>query len=214
MIYRLLVYTAIAVSFWGCQSNPGDEGDALLQQDKYDEAIAAYSKYLADHPKDDRLLANRANAYYKRGMALKKTDSVAKAADMQKAVADYQAAASIRKDNTDYWSGLAAAHLELRNLDAAISAASSAIEINPNAIRAYFIRAKAYERLVPAKTVSARADYNKIISLDPKNAEAYLMLGVMEGKMGKLEEACKLVSKAAELGHEMGEKAKQKYCKK
>jgi tetratricopeptide (TPR) repeat protein len=205
--------TLMSAVLYSCGGSATQQADKMLEQEKYDEAIKLYTEYLETHPKEDLALANRATAYFKRAQARPKADSAARAEDFALSLADYQAAGKVKTDNTDYLNAIASCHLELKNYEQAIIAASRAVEINPNNIRSYFFRAKAYERLVPAKTVSAREDYNKIISLDPKNSEAYLFLGVMEGKIGKLEEACKQVTKALELGNAQAEKAKQKYCK-
>ncbi len=210
---KFAIWTILSVIFLSCGGSPTQKADELLQQNQFDQAIELYTQYLKDHPKEDLVLANRALAYFKRGQSRPKTDSLPRSEDFQLALADYQAAGKIKNDNTEYLSGIASAHLELKNYDEAIIAASRAIEINPNNVRPYFVRAKCYERLVPAKTVSAREDYNKIISIDPKNSEAYLFLGVMESKIGKMSEACKQVTKALELGNPQAEQAKLKYCR-
>ncbi len=68
-----------------------------------------------------------------------------------------------------------------------VAAVSAEIEKSPNSVELYFRRAREYEKC--GQTELALADYNKVLSLQPRNIEVLLRKGGLCEELGKRQEA-------------------------
>jgi lipoprotein NlpI len=79
----------------------------------------------------------------------------------------------------------------------AIQLATKAIDLAPNHLPAYLLRAGMFEAL--HKNKEALADYTQVLKLDPKNASAYQHRGLMHFKLGNIKESIADFDKYIEL---------------
>ena len=86
--------------------------------------------------------------------------------------------------------------------EAAIVAYTEAIKVNPSSPASYFNRARLNYRLNPTECVSVLHDLNKTIDLDPDNADAYYLRGLVNFYMLNNDHGRKNMELAAALGHE------------
>ncbi|SIO40889.1 Tetratricopeptide repeat-containing protein [Bradyrhizobium erythrophlei] len=86
------------------------------------------------------------------------------------AVADCKASITLRSNYPFAFNNLASAYLGLRKYDDALSAASRAVELKPNFLWSHLNRARAYTGL--GLRDKALAEYQIVLAIDPKNADA------------------------------------------
>ena len=163
-----------------------NEGIALCNQGKYQEAINLYNEILKDNPKNFALTL-RGVAY----TGLQNYDA---------AITDFSKAIEI-SDKHDYiaYNGRGMAYTFLKQYDAAISDFSKAIEINPEDASIYSNRGNTYLSL--KQYDNALADLNKSIEIDPKFSSAYVNRGYLYEDLGETEKASADFAKAKELGY-------------
>jgi tetratricopeptide (TPR) repeat protein len=92
-----------------------------------------------------------------------------------------------------------------RNHDQAIKDCSKGIELNPDLpllALAYFQRGEAYARL--NNYDQAVDDYNKVLEIDPKFADAFIARGELFSKHGKYDQSLEDFNKAIELAPKSG----------
>ena len=157
-----------------------NEGIALCNQGKYQEAINLYNEILKDNPKNFALTL--------RGVAYT-------------GLQNYDSKAIEISDKHDYiaYNGRGMAYTFLKQYDAAISDFSKAIEINPEDASIYSNRGNTYLSL--KQYDNALADLNKSIEIDPKFSSAYVNRGYLYEDLGETEKASADFAKAKELGY-------------
>jgi len=79
--------------------------------------------------------------------------------------------------------------------DDAVAQFTSAINLEPSNPVYYYARGQAYEKL--SKFTEAKADYEKSLVFAPKDVDAMISLGAVCNKLGKYEEALKLLNHVA-----------------
>jgi tetratricopeptide (TPR) repeat protein len=158
--------------------------DALVERDKFDEAIAAYKDALTKDPLSALGHEKLAEVYLHKGNA-----TAAEAEDK----------AAIRLDSKD---ADAYQHLGLiagmqKNFAAAISYEKTAISLNPKCTDAYAVLGKA---------LSSKGNYpeaitalHKAIELDPGDFDSHLTLGAVYGRTSQYDEAVKVYKQAVAL---------------
>jgi tetratricopeptide (TPR) repeat protein len=142
-----------------------DVGDAYYNDGKYEMAIKEYGKAIAV---DEGLAA----AYYHRGLAYDKMESI------DKAIQDYSKAISLtpRHDDAQIYHNRGLAYLKSGNYSEAIEDYDNAIAINPKFTEAYHNRGIAYSR--KGQYDKAIEDYNRALDIRPNYAGAYFSRGV------------------------------------
>jgi tetratricopeptide (TPR) repeat protein/tRNA A-37 threonylcarbamoyl transferase component Bud32 len=158
--------------------------NALREQKKLDEAVAAYRKAI-------ELKHDLADAHNNLGIALydqKKWDE---------AVAAYRKAIVLKSDYAVAYNNLGNALAEQQKLDEAVAAYRQAIDLKPDDAVAYNNLGNVLRE--QKKLDEAVAAYRKAIELKPDLAEAYNNLGIALTAQKKLEEALAAFRKAIEL---------------
>jgi tetratricopeptide (TPR) repeat protein len=184
----LAACAAMGLVFVGCASTPQiDEqgsqaalkaGNDLYNQDKYDEAIAQFTKAIQMNP-------NNAEAYQKRAWAY----SDKQEPDFNAALADSNKFVELAPNDNNAYFFRGEMYLNLKNNDAAIADFDKAIELNPKGATAHFWRGTAYVR--KSDMDKAIADWEQAVKLDPNYADAYHNLGVAYERQDKKDKAVK-----------------------
>ncbi len=194
-------------------------GCVYFGQQKYDDAIDAYSKAIAGNDKYTYAYHDRASTYrmlkkyqlalsdYRKAIQLDPNMAIAfnnmgsvkkLLKDYQGALIDYSSAINLDSNNATAYNNRGTVYKELKEYDKANFDFSKAISINPTYAIAYSNRAnlkfqnKDYE--------NALKDYNRAIELDANYGIGYLNRGICKEMMRDQEGACQDWSKANALG--------------
>ena len=149
-------------------------GNALKDQGKLDEEVAAYREAI-------RIKPNFVEAHFNLGIALKDQDK------LDEAVAAYRQAIRIKPDFADAHSNLGMALKDQGKLDEAVAAYRQAIRIKPDFAEAHSNLGIALND--QGKLEEAVAAHRQAIRIRPDYAEAHSNLGIALQDQGKLDEA-------------------------
>jgi len=149
-------------------------GNALVDQGKLDEAVAAFRRAIALRP-------NFAEAHSNLGDALQDEGQ------LEEAIAAYGRAIALRPNFSEAYSNLGNALRDQQQLDKAIASYSQAIALQPNFPEAHSNLGNALQ--VQGQLQEAIAVYSRAIALRPDFSEAYSNLGNALRKNGQLDEA-------------------------
>ncbi len=161
-----------------------NRGDALMDENKMEEAFNDFNKALSINPKYFM-------AYYNRGNMFKKQKQY------EKAVADYNSAILYQANFDKAFNNRGSVYKELNRLDEAITDYDKAIELNPSYAMAYNNRGTIY--ILKNQNQRAIDDLNKAIDLRPDLAEAIGNRGIAKIQMGNTD-GCVDLKNAAALG--------------
>ncbi|MBT2132728.1 tetratricopeptide repeat protein [Croceibacterium sp. LX-88] len=139
-------------------------GDVYLDQRKYRDAIEDYSEAIELAPQDGRTWNARCWA---RG---------AQGRNLDKALADCEAALNLDGNSSDTHDSRGLVHLKQKEWEAALEDYETSRTLDPGAASAYFGHAIALQRL--DRDDEAEADFKRALALDPKIAEKYEGWGV------------------------------------
>ncbi|HJW29106.1 MAG TPA: tetratricopeptide repeat protein [Saprospiraceae bacterium] len=162
-----------------------NRGDALVDQNKLEEAFSDFNKAIELHPKYSMAYYNRGNVFEKQ----KKYDQ---------AIADYNAAIRYRPDFDKAFNNRGTVYKELNRLDEAMSDYDRVIALNPSNSMVYNNRGTIY--ILQSQYQRAIEELNKAIALKHDFAEAFGNRGIAELKLGNAQEGCMDIKKAADLG--------------
>lgn len=177
---------------------------AIAQLDKRaEDLLKKYKKAIIKYNTEND--STTADFYYKRGGI--RQDHL----DFQGAVNDYDKSLILDPENHKIYYNRGLAKMDLQLLHGAIADFSKSITINPDNPYAYNNRAACKYYL--EDHFGSAQDSSMAITLDPKNAEAHNNRGINYIKMGLLDDGCKDLHKAYELGDKKAMKAIKKYCK-
>lgn len=158
--------------------------DALAEQDKYDQAIAAYKEALVKNPQNAAGHGKLAEVYLHKGNA-----TAAESEDKE--------AIKLDPKNADAYQHLGLIAGMQQNFADAISYEKTAISIDPKCTDAYAVLGKA---------LSSKGNYNEAISalhkaieLDPNDFDSYLTLGAVYGRTSQYGDAVKVYKQAVVL---------------
>jgi len=153
-------------------------GRAKYNENRFDEAIHAFQKYLNLDPKSVRGEDNLGLSY----QGLGRTDE---------AIAAYKTAILWQKDLLNQDPGpfinLGALLLDENQPELAIAYLAQAVSIAPQSARAHEQLGKAYDRL--AQLAKAQAELEKAVELAPQSARIHYVLGQVYRKQGLTEKA-------------------------
>ncbi|MDP2719405.1 MAG: tetratricopeptide repeat protein, partial [Dehalococcoidia bacterium] len=161
-----------------------NRGWALLNEGKYDEAIAEFDTAIKLDPEYFYAYSFRGFAYSKKGQ-------------YDLAIADYSKAIELDPKNANAYLNRAFAYYNNKQYDLAIADYNKAIELDPKNANAYLNRGLAY--YYKGQYALAIADYNKVIELDPKNANAWNNKGVALNKLSRSAEAMESYTRALQI---------------
>lgn len=192
-----------------------DRGNALLDRERYDEAIADYSKAAVLEPQSYWPLADRGLAYAKKGdmpaaerdfgaaeqieprnpfVANRRGWLAAEHNRPKEAVAAYSRAIALTPTETAPLYARAAAYRKLGNYDAALADAATIKSIMPNDVNAYMLRANILREMGRQEAVLAEAD--AVIKAVPAEPYAYAAAAALKRSAGRSAEAVALYDRA------------------
>ena len=177
--------------------NPKDAGawfflaGSQRLQDKFDDAIASYSKTIEYMPEYGDAYLRRGIVWFQKG-------------DYAVAALDFEFASTLNYNDPrpEMWRGLSLAMLGQTR--PAISAYSQAIKFDPLYVPARINRALAYYNDMGDYTAAAN-DFSEAIRLEPTNAAHYFKRGVAYAKHGMTERAIASYSEAIRLDPKLAE---------
>ena len=105
--------------------------------------------------------------------------------------------------NADAYSERGVSKFHLKDLDGALADMNKSLELDPQ--NAYRYASRAYILEQRGDTLGAIEDYKKSIELDPENAVSHNNLGLLEDKLGYLEQSKKRLKLADEISRNEGE---------
>ena len=167
-----------------------NEGNALYDLGKHDEAIKAYDRSISINPQYAEAWINKGNALY----GLGKYDEAIKA---------YDQAISINPQFAEAWYNKGNALYGLGKYDEAIKAYDQAISINPQFAEAWNNKGNALRDL--GKYDEAIKAYDQAISINPQYAEAWSNKGNALRDLGKHDEAIKAYDRAISINPQYAE---------
>ncbi len=193
------IYLFIALGFiWGCQKNQTQLADDLFAQGKYNEAIQAYSTYLADHPTDEKSLYNRGRAYEEQG-------------ELRRALEDFREAVTLAPDNVKLRLSLGLCYYKLEQYTSTVNAMDELLKRKPNESQAFYLKGRALQKV--GKIQDAIEQYSNAIRYDNRHGEAYLYRGLLVNASKKGNRGCDDLRQAQALGVEGAEKVLEKDCR-
>ncbi len=196
---KSFISIGIFLIIFSCTGKKTDEGDNFYNQEKYEEALEAYDKYLSIYPRNIKTLYNRARTHDKLGHT-------------KEAKKDLNRLLELRPNHLQALITLGEMDLVLENYDVAYYSFNKAVEGNKQSSLAYTYRAKANQRLGLFK--KAASDYAVALRLDPSNGIAYLYRGTLYMSEKKNSLGCDDFIKAQQLGVKEADRAILKYCNK
>jgi len=165
LLLTVIIFSALT-SIWG-QTAPAkaayDRGLKLLEEEKYDAAIEAFTEAI-------RLDSGFANAYYNRADTYFYND------DYDKALADINQFIKLEPNNPVGYSGRGMVYYAKNDYDRAIEDFSQAIKLDPNKAENYSNRGTMYG--FKGDYDKAIADFNQSIKLKPDFLYAYVARGM------------------------------------
>ncbi|TRU72417.1 MAG: serine protease [Microcystis viridis Mv_BB_P_19951000_S69] len=168
----------------------GNRGVLYSNQQKYELALADYSKAI-------EINRNFANAYMNRGNLYSNQQKY------ELALADYSKAIELNRNFANAYNNRGILYSLQQKYELALADYSKAIEINRNFAQAYYNRGNLYFN--QQKYELALADYNKAIKLDSNDAYAYNNRGNLYYDQQKYDLALADFTKAIELNRNFAE---------
>lgn len=132
-------------------------GIYAFENEKYDQAVFFFSKYLQSFP-------NNKGAYYLRGLANRRLNN------LDYALADYNKSIELDPNYVEAYVSRGFVHASKRNYDMALKDYNTAIKLDPNNEQAYINRAVAYKEMGKAK--NSEEDFAKADNIAVAKSEA------------------------------------------
>ncbi len=149
-------------------------GLMLDSLNKYDDAVADYTKAIELDPEESNGYINRANTYSKQDK-------------FEKALADYTKAIELDPTEPDTYSDRGSLYGENGYYDEALADFDKALEMNPESLIAHIYRGALYENT--GELDKALEDYQQAVKINPQSADAHNSIGTIYNQQGKLDEA-------------------------
>lgn len=174
-----------------------NRGDALVDEERYEEALLDFDKAV-------ELLPKYAMAYYNRGNLYQKQKKY------EQALADFNYAIRYRRNFDKAYNNRGTLYKETNRLDEALVDYDRAISLNPDYHMAYNNRGTVH--ILQKQYQLAVEDLDKAITLKPDFAEAFGNRGIAKIKMGN-PEGCVDLKSSADLGFLPAGEFYRQYCK-
>ncbi len=162
-----------------------DEGNALMDTGRFDEAAQCYATALDLSPGLPRAHLNMGNLLLARGQP-------------QAAIDSYRSALARKPDYAAAYYNLGNAHTALRELQTALDSYQQALRLQPDFVDAEVAQANVLDDL--RRYDAAVKSYQRALQMRPDYAQVYYNLVNVLRKMGRFEEAVSYARKAVELG--------------
>jgi len=152
-------------------------------QQKFDEAIASYTKAIQINPETSPAYRGRALSYAKKG-------------DFRAAIADYNKVIEISPTEIEAYNGRALAFTYLKEYSYALEGFQSVLELAPERADTYNDIGLVYQ--LQGESEQALRNYSRAIELDPATQlNAYISRAVIYNETNKIDEAIADLTKAA-----------------
>lgn len=161
-----------------------DEGNALEEQGRVDDAMACYDAAVEADPQCARAHLNRGNILLDRAQL----DEARSAYEMAIACEPHYAAAHFNLGNLNCRAG---------ELERALQNYHAAISIRPDFADAFVATGNALDSL--GRTVEAVENYERALAINPRYAEVHFNLGRLATTHGRHDEAAKSLRRAVEI---------------
>jgi len=165
-----------------------DNADAyIVRSEMLYSALEDYDDALDDAEKAISLAPKKASAYYTRGYIY-----AVSGMDISKVIDDFTTAIKLDENHILAYNNRANMYLKQKRFQEAVNDCTKAIDITEKlneeeSIEPYYNRGLALMNL--GELDKALADYDKMIEIDPKNAEGYVRRGFLYVESGKTQEA-------------------------
>ncbi len=160
-----------------------EEGTPQQMGTTGNEAINKVTKKIAENPKDASLYAQRANLFYQND-------------GFDEAIQDLATALTIDSTNVNYHHLLADVYLDYYKSRLALSTMERAVKLYPERIPT-LLKYSEFQLILKMNEPSLQT-IDKILRLDPQNADAYFMMGLNFKEMGDTIRAINSFQKAVE----------------
>ncbi len=195
-----------------------NQGNVLVREGKYQEAIAFYDQSLALYEKSEKAFLNRGFALSKLSRFEQQLDSCNRAIDLdpqfveainckglalddlgrnEEAISIFEQAIKLDKDFYQAWNNMGEVLMELDRFEQALTAFDTAKLYNPDYLFAWNNRGNALFEL--ERYAEAMAAYDQAIQLDPSYPYAWNGRGNARRKLGRYEAALADYEQAIEL---------------
>jgi len=161
-----------------------NQGNKLLNANKYSEAIASYEKAIEIKP-------DFHDTWNWKGIALYELQRYSEA------IASYEKAIEIKPDFHDTWNNRGVALYELQRYSEAITSYEKAIEIKPEDYKIWHNRGNALKEL--QRYIEAIASYEKAIEIKPDFHDSWNWKGIALSKLQRYSEAIRSYDKLLEI---------------
>jgi Flp pilus assembly protein TadD len=168
-----------------------DAAVRMAETHQYDKAIPAWRAAAAKDPEDSRV-------HNELGMAL------AAVGQTTEAIAEYRKSLALNDLSSQAHNNLGSALASTGNTDEALAHIQKAVELNPDNGVAHINLGHMLEEMGGHRQ-EAIEELTKGIQLAPNSSEGPNVLGVIYGRMGRLDEAIVELKKAVELGPQSAE---------
>ncbi len=195
MKYLLGAFSLFSLA--SCKNENSINGDDLFDDEKYTEAIQAYSSYLETNPDNIKSLYNRGRSY-------EEIDQ------MQKAVSDFEKIIELDPKNITAYLSLAKISYNNHEYNKVLIYTGSAIDLNENSAQAHFLAGRAEHQL--GYLDQAVESYNNAIRINRDFGEAYLYRGAVKIGKDQVKSACEDFKFARSLNIPEAVKAIKDYC--
>ncbi len=169
-------------------------GEIFTDLQQYDKAIADYTQSITINP-------NSAIAYGRRGLAYLTHRKI------EQGIQDFNQAIAIEPQDAQHYLGRCAGHYEAGNVEQVIKDCTQAITINPQYVHftgSLLALARGVASAKKGNMDLAIANFNQVITIDPKNASAYYMRGVAYFSKRNKEQGIKDLETAKQLFQQQG----------
>lgn len=180
-----------------CSQRSSNEGDALFEAGKYEQAVSVYTSILENDPKNIRALYHRGRAYEELGQ-------------LEAAESDFKSAYGEDQKNTQVLLGLSNLYQKMQQHEMSLQYANYAVELSGAPPTAYFLRGRAYHQL--GNTGDALKDYDMAIDMNPDYGQAFYYRGMLKLNLKRNAAACADLEKAVALDHKQAREASATYC--
>jgi len=193
-LLHLLIPFSILVS---CSENNSSQGDQFYNNNRFEEAIEAYSNVLVNNPKNVNALYNRGRSHEELG-------------NLDEAENDLKSAYNLDPKNVQVLMGLSNLYQKKKSYEMALQYASYATEVAGAPAMAFLLKGRAYHLL--GNTDKALLEYNTALKMDDEFGQAYYYRGMLKQATNKSRAACADFKLGIALNDQQAKEAAEKYC--